>query len=169
MTVDKLFERFDKDKNYLLSAKEFTPIFKNVASIELSEVEIQNLTKYLKQKCNRTEIQKRELKKVLEEGFTRDPFEEYKVKEMVNILIKSGPYNFQELKLDVMGEPSVSFRDFKIMLSSFGNMVNLNMICSYMDQRNAGFMRLKDLDDAFGGLDLYSPYPKKEEIVVVVE
>lgn len=48
-------------------------------------------------------------------------------------------------------------------------MVNLNMICSYLDQRNAGYLRLKDLDDAFGGLDLYSPYPKKEEIVIIAE
>ena len=53
-----------------------------------------NLTKYFKQKVNRTEIQKRELKKILEEGFTREIFEDYKVKEMIKILIKSGPFNF---------------------------------------------------------------------------
>lgn len=68
-----------------------------------------------------------------------------------------------------MGDPSVSFRDFKVMLSPFGTMVNLNMICSYMDQRNAGFIRLKDIDDAFGLIDHYSPYPKKEEIIVIAE
>lgn len=94
MNIDQLFLKYDKDKNYLLSAKEFALIFKKEASIELSEVEIQNLSKYFKLKVNRTEIQKRELKKIQEEGFARDKFEEYKVKEMINILIKSGPYNF---------------------------------------------------------------------------
>ena len=68
-----------------------------------------------------------------------------------------------------MGEPSVSFRDFKIMLSPFGNIVNLNSLCAYLDQRNAGYLRVKDLEDAFGGLDLYSPYPKKEETIIVAE
>lgn len=43
------------------------------------------------------------------------------------------------------------------------------MICAYLDQRNAGYLRLKDIDDAFGGLDLYSPYPKKEETIIITE
>lgn len=65
----QVFNKFDTDKNYLLSPKELGPIFEKYMNIIISEQEIQTMKYFVSRKYRRTEIQRKEFHDFIDLNF----------------------------------------------------------------------------------------------------
>lgn len=71
LTVGSLFEKYDQNRNQMLSAKEIANAVKQILRFEMSDEEIQTLHEFFRNKFRRSEVKKHEFVQIIDKKTIR--------------------------------------------------------------------------------------------------
>lgn len=152
MGAADLFEKYDQDKNQMMSAKELKVALKELLQFDVSPEEVMTMQEFFKAKYRRSEIRKAELTQLLAQtpvrkydsnlaksALSKVKLELRKTNRTVEQLL--GPAAQKEFA------GSINLRAFKLTIFTLGVLTQqqVNNLAKYMDRANTGMIAIKDV------------------------
>ena len=160
LSVVDVFNKYDQDRNQMMSATELQAALKDILHFEMSQEEVKTMHEFFRAKFRRSEVRKAEFVELLEKQTVRK-FESKGAKSALASVKKQLESTKRSLK-DVLGPGhskypgEITLRGFKLAIHSLGCLTQqqVNNLAKYMDKYNNGMIRIEEVELALA--DRYS-------------
>ena len=155
-----MFQKYDQDRNQMMSATELQAALKDICGFEMSQEEVKTMHEFFRAKFRRSEVKKPELVELLDKQTVRK-FESKGAKSALVTIRRQLEQGKRSLK-EVLGPGhskypgEITLRGFKLAIHSLGCLTQqqVNNLAKYMDKSNNGMIEIADVELALA--DKYS-------------
>lgn len=162
LTVVDLFNKYDQNKNQMMSAQELQAALKDLLKFEMSPDEVNTMHEFFRAKFKRSEVKKAEFAELLKKE-TKRFYEAKGAKSALASVKKKLRESGRAIEAVLSQQQAifpgeVTIRGFKLATYSLGCVTQqqVNNLARYMDRRNNGMILIADVRLALDG-DGYNP------------
>lgn len=158
--VNRLFAKYDANKNMMMSAAELQHAVKELLQWDLSADEVKVLHEYFRAKHRRSEIRKMEFQELLKKASVRkyDSGEARAALLTLRSHLQKTGHNIEPALTSVFrGEATL--RGFKLAIFGLNCLTSqqINNLAKYMDRHNNGMIKIVDVTLALHSPEKYDP------------